>query len=222
MKRFNRITFILCGIALMLAAFPVFAQKDDKAQRVEINKKPLQDFARIVELKIRQKEMDFDKPFLVEAECVLTEEGRFDTKKSKITRTEGDAEMVEIGKEAILAIGDSGFFHNLKSQGMDKILFSMQQDNSNFSSVIKSELQSLEKAKTMASGLNAMFAAIKMADNGGIVKLDEASKTLVNNSKIATQEKSVIINFSMPKLDFHEMILREIMKSADKNKNVQS
>lgn len=222
MNRFNRINFLLCGIALMLAAFPVFAQKDDKAQAIEINKKPLQDFAAMVGQKIRQKEVDFDKPFLVEAEIVLTKEGRFDTKNSKFTRTEGDTEMVEIGKNAIEAIGDSGFFVFLKNFRMDKISFSMQQDSGTFSSVIKSELPTVEKAKTTATGFNLMLSMVKMGDEKGYRKLDETEKALIKNSNITTQEKSVIINFSMPKVDFHEMILREIMKSEEKNKNVQS
>ena len=223
MKRLNLITFLLCGIALMLAAFPVFAQKkDDAARETEINRKPLQDFAEMVRQRIEQKEVDFDKPFLVEAEIVLTEEGKFDAKKSKFTKSEGDPKMADIAKSAIQAIGESGFFGNLKSQGLDKISFSLQQDDSSFSSIIKSELQTVEKAKTTASALNTVLAMVSMVDKQGIKKLDDASRVLVNNSKVSAQEKSVIINFSMPKADFHEMILREIMKSAEKNKNVQS
>jgi hypothetical protein len=222
MKRFNRINFLLCGIALLLAAFPVFAQKDEAAREVEINRKPLDDFARIIRQKIEKKETDFDKPFLVEIEGSITEDGKFDAKKSKFTRSEGDREMVEIGKMAIEAIGDSGFFIYLKNQGIDKISFSIQQDEGNFSSVIKLELQTVEKAKTTASALNLVFMALQMADNNGTRKLDENSKVLINNSKVSTQEKSAIINFSMPKLEFHEMLMRQIMKSTEKNKNVQS
>ncbi|MGC2238353.1 MAG: hypothetical protein WA584_19520 [Pyrinomonadaceae bacterium] len=223
MKRFTRTNFLLCGIALMLAAFPVFAQKnDDAAQKIEINRQPLKDFARVIQDKIEKKETDFDKPFLVEMEGTITADGRFDTKTSKFTRTEGDAQMVELGKMAIQAIGEAGFFGYLKNFGIDKVLFSMQQDDGNFLAVIKSELKTPERAKTTASGLNTMLSVIKVADREGIKKIDEASKALINNLKVSTQEKSVIIDFSMPKADFHELLMREIMKSKDKNKNVQS
>lgn len=223
MKRLNRINFLLCGVALMLVAFPVFAQEDNGASReVQINKKPLQDFGDLIKRKIEQKDTDIDKPFLVEMEGEITADGRFDRKKSKFTGTEGDAQMVELGKTAIQAIGDVGFFVYLKNYGIDNVLFSMQQDGGNFSSVIKSEQQSVENAKTTASALNTMLSLIKVADKQGSVKSDDAGRALVNNLKISTQEKSVIINFSMPKLEFHELLMREVMKSAEKNKNVQS
>ncbi len=223
MKRFNRITFLLCGIALMLAAFPVFAQKDNGAAReIEINRKPLRDLGDLIRQKVEQKEIDFDKPFLVELEGVITAEGKLDAKKSKFTRSEGDRQMADIAKSAIQAIGDAGFLGYLKNQGIDKVSILMQQDDSNYSSVIKLELQTVEKAKTTASTLNMMFLVLQMADKNGTRKLDENSKLLINNLKVGTQEKNVIINFSMPKLEFHEVILREIMKSAEKNKNVQS
>ncbi len=61
MKKFGKSVFLACGLLLMLAALPVLAQKN-----VEINKKPLRDFADLVNQKIAGKKVDLNAPFSVE------------------------------------------------------------------------------------------------------------------------------------------------------------
>lgn len=221
MKRFDRIPFLLCGIALLLAAFPVFAQEKET---FTIDRKPLEDFVATVRQKIEKKETNFDAPFEVEFESALTDDGKFDAKKSKFTRTEGDAQMVELAKTAIQALGDSGFFYNLKSSiEIEKnFSFSLKQDDDSFSSVLKWELATKEKAEMRATSLRTMLNMFLALDKNAVKKLGDNTRTILNNLTVNNKKKNAIMIFSMPKADFHEMILRLIMNPEEKNKNVQS
>ena len=202
-------------LGLVLTAFPVYAQ-EKSTKETEINRKPLEDFAEMLRKEIVRGETDFDKPFLVEAELNLTNDGKIDTSKFKFVRIEGDAKMAEIAKTAIAAIGDSGFFAYLQHQGIDKFTFSMQQTDQTFSSIIKSEQQTTARANSLASGLNTILKAVSLIDNQGIKKLDDNSRVLVSNTRITSEEKNVILNFSMPKAEFHQLILRSVKKPKEK------
>ena len=110
MKKIVQIVFLACGLLLTVAAFPVFAQEE----KVEINKMLFNNFVQIIKQKVDAGKIDLTESFSIELEGVLNKDGKLDAKKSKFTRSEGDAAMIEIGKSFIEAVGDSGFFRHLK------------------------------------------------------------------------------------------------------------
>ena len=159
MKKSVKNIFLVCGLLLTLAAFPVFAQEADQFR---LDKRPLQDLADLVNEKFAAGKIDLTKPFSIQLEGVLNEDGKLDPKKSKFTKGEGDTAMIEIGKGFIQAINDGGFFNYLKQLGIEKVNLTLSQDDATVKGIIKSELPTQEKAKTIASGLNAMFAIAKI------------------------------------------------------------
>lgn len=211
MRQSRTIILLLCGIVFGLAAFPVFAQETNDGK---INRQPLREFGEYIKNKVESNEVDFDKPFKVVLEGVLMSNGRLDREKSKFISSDGDAQMVEVAKNAIEAIGDSSVFVYLRNLGAEHIKLTIAQNGETFSTVIESQQKDENKARTMASGLNVMIQALRLLEKEKIQKFDENSKILINNLQSAKVEgKNVILNFALPKQTFKEMLLRSLPKT---------
>lgn len=211
MRKSKTIILLLCGIVFGLAAFPVFAQETNDGK---INRQPLRELGEYIKNKVESNEVDFDKPFKVVLEGVLTNDGRFDREKSKFISSDGDAQMVEVAKNAIEAIGDSGVFTYLQNFGGEKIKLTVAQNGETFSTIIESEQKDENRAKTMASGLNMIIEVVKLSDKNGLQKLDESSKIIIDSLQSPKIDgKNVIINFALPKQTFKEMLLRSLPKT---------
>ena len=210
MKKFDKIIFLACGLLLTLAAFPVFAQKN-----TELNKKPLRDFADLLNQKIADKKVDLNAPFSVELELLLTDKGRIDAKKSKFTRSEGDKQIIEVVTLAIDAVNDSGMFAFLKGLGFEKANLALSQNNEDFSAILSSEQSTSQNALTVSSGLNFLIKLAFKADADGKRKLDEDEKMLLTGLKILTNDKKVVLSFSSTKSAFQEMITRNLEDDRD-------
>ena len=208
MNKFVKSFFLLCGVSLALAALPVFAQQE--ANGITINKKPLRDFSESVKNKFAKKEVDLDKSFLVEFESVLTKDGKFDSTKSKFIRSEGDAKMIEIAKQGIEAVGESGWFGHLQVLNVSKINIIFAQDENNVSAIIKSKLETEDRAKVTVSGFNTIIQIGRMQVKG------EEEKVLLNSVNVTIEGKQFIINFAIPKSVAQEMVKRRLQESERK------
>lgn len=202
MKKFGQITLIFCGLLLTLAAFPVFAQN----QPIELNRQPLQDFGSLVSSKLKKKEVDLTKPFLIELRGALNQEGKFDYQKTKFVRAEGDGQMIEVAKGAIKAINDGGFFIYLRNLGVENLIVKLSQDEKQFKAAITSETETETRAKTVISALN-MFITI------GKTKVeDENYKSFLEGTNVSAEGKIFSINVSLPRDKFQEIVKSEINK----------
>lgn len=208
MKNTVKQILLLCGVVLGLAALPAFAQEK---RSVEINKRPLQDFVALLKEQIDAGKVDLTKSFAVELEGVLTRDGKFDLKKSKYVRSEGDAQMLEIAKKAILAVNDSGYFAYLSNFGVEKVNFILAQDEKEVSAIVKSEVLSAEKAKTIASAFNLLISAGKAKDN-----VSEDEKVLLDRARVTSEGKNFSLNFAAPTPVVHEMIKRKLENTERK------
>ena len=193
----------------------------DAVTAVEINKKPLEDFAETVLAKTsveNKKKIDLTKPFVVVMNGTITKDGKLDrdSKKSGFTRNEGDEEMVNVAKEAIEAIGNSGLLGFLRNLDIEKINFTLVQDDKQIYAIIASDQKSPERANTLTSGFNGLLKSAFLLDSTGMKKLGDDEKVLLNSAKTSTKGKQFILNFAMPKKDAHEMINRNLQKEAKK------
>lgn len=211
MKKSKTIISLLCGIVFGLAAFPVSAQEE---KSIEVNKRPLEDFGNFLKVKIDKGEIDLDKSFKVVLEGFLTTDGKLDTKKSKFTLSEGDAELIEVVKRGILAISDSGWLQYLRNSGAEKVKIILMQDGETFSAVIESEQKEESKARTMASGISSLISILK-SDK----KNNAAGKTLLDGLRITNEGNNFVLNFAFSQKELHEILLRNWMKTDD---NIQT
>lgn len=178
------------------------------------NKTPLEDFAKVI-LARRAEEnnkLDLSKPFSVRMTGELDKDGKLITKKSAYVKSEGDEEMINLAKSAIEAINSSGMFYYLKSQGVDKVDFTLVQDDKQMYAVISSSQKSEERARTLSSGFNGLLLVAK-----NLVK-EEELKTLIESSKVEPKGKNFVFNFAMPKADVQKMINLKLQEAEAKKK----
>ena len=205
--------------------------KEDKTEKVqksvesepvaglEINKKPFEDLGDALIEKIAKKEVDLNKPFTVVLDGTISADGKLDPKKSRFIKFEGDEQMVNVAKDAIEAVGSSGFLGYLKNNGIDRVNFTMVQDDKQIYVLIVSDQKTPEKAATTASGFNTLISGIKILDQNGLKKLDDNSKTLINNSKVSSDGKNFVLNFTIPKQNAQDLINKSLRERAEKKNN---
>ena len=199
---------------------------DNKVEEIVINKKPMKDFASVVKTKYDNKQIDLSQNFKVVAEGVLTKDGKLDTtedkktklKKSRVTETEGNKEMTDIVTQAIAAIGDSGWLGYLRTQGIEKINFTVVQDDDNLQVIITSDLPTPERANTVTKGVGTAISLALSLDNSNMKKLGEDEKVLLSSAKATqnpTNAKQFVLNFLIPKTTALEMIKRKLNEPQD-------
>jgi hypothetical protein len=197
---------------------------NDKVSEIVINKKPMQDFAAVVRTKYDKKEVDLTQNFKVVAEGFLTKDGKLDVTldknkqpRSRVTIKEGNPEMIAIAEQAIAAIGDSGWLGYLRNQGVEKINFTVVQNNDNLQVVITSDQPTPERAKTMASGLNGVIQGALLLDKNGVKKLGDDERVLLSSAKVTDSGKQFILDFVLAKPIAQEMITRKLKEPVDIN-----
>lgn len=191
-------------------------KRTDPVAEIEINKKPFEDLGDFVNDGLEKKEIDLNKPFSVVMEGAITDDGKLDPKKSKFKKIEGDEKMKEVARQAIEAVGNSGILVYLKNSGVDRVNFTLVQDEKQITVMIVSEQKTPETAGTTASRLNSALSLVKLADSNGIKKLDDNSKVLIENSKITSNGKNFVLNFALPKQAAQDIITKTLKDRADK------
>lgn len=189
----------------------------DPVTGVDINKKPLKDFAGIVKTRVDGQQVDLNKPFRVIAEAVIMDNGRLDVSqdktglpKSRVIFAEGDEQMVDIAKQAIAAVGDSGWLIYLKTQGIDKITYEVMQDDAEIRIVITSDQPTPERANTITSGLRGAIDGVLLLDSNNVKKLGDDERVLLRAATPAANGKQFVLRFSLPKPVAQEMITRRL------------
>ncbi len=204
---------------------------DDKVSEIVINKKPMQDFAVVVRTKYDKKEVDLTQNFKVVAVGFLTKAGNLDTTldknklpKSRVTIKEGNPEMILIAEQAIAAIGDSGWLGYLRNQGVEKINFTVVQDNDNLQVIITSDLATPERANTVSSGFGGVISGALLLDKNGFKKLGDDEKVLLTNAKVSINpqnNRQFVLNFVLPKQQAQEMITRKLKEPKEEKPTEQ-
>ena len=181
----------------------------------EINKKPFEDLGDLINDKLSKNEIDLNKNFLVVLDGTLTADGKLDKDNSRYVRSEGDEQMVIVAKDAIEAIGDSGFLAYLRNYGIDKANLTLRQDDTQIYILLVSDQKDANKANTTASGFNTMLQGLILLDKNGIKKLDDSSRLLVNNAKVTSDGKNFVLSVAIPKADAQTMINKSLKDRAE-------
>jgi hypothetical protein len=191
----------------------------EAVKEFEVNKKPFEDLGDSLNEKLAKQEVDLNQPFTVVLDGTITADGKLDPKKSRFVKSSGDEKMVNVAKETIEAVGNSGFLGYLKNYDVDRVNFTMIQDDKQVSIIIISDQKDANKANTTASGFNTLLSGLIFADDNGIKKLDERSKILIKNAKVTSNGKNFIFNFNIPKQDAQNLINSSLKERAVKKAN---
>lgn len=180
-----------------------------------INKKPLQDFSDDVLDKVTAKQVDLTKNFTVVMQGGITKDGKFDQKKSRYLKADGDEEMINVAKSAIEAIGDSGLLSYLQKFGVENINFTLVQDDKQIYAIITSDQKLESKAKSISSVLNTAISI------GKSTVQEQDTLALLNAAKVEAQGKNFVLNFNLEKPVAQELITRQLQKAQAKRQQQQ-
>jgi hypothetical protein len=195
-------------------------QTSDAVSDVKIFKQALTDLAGNVLAKLSAKEVDLTQPFNVQMNGTLTSEGKFDgTKdpktnqlKSQFVKWEGDEKTVEVVKQAIEALGNSGWLGYLRNLGVEKVSFTLIQDNENLRAIIVSDQKDENIAKKISSGFNGLM---KLAF---LKNLGDDEKLLLKSAKVTPEGKSFVLNVIIPKDTAQALIQKKLQENEAKAK----
>jgi hypothetical protein len=174
----------------------------------EINKKVLKDFAAYANDLKNQGKLDFEKPFEIEIEAQLDENGKIKKDGAKFTKKTGDENLVDLFGKLVAALNDSGFLTYLQPISKDNpgatVKITVKQGEKEVLASVTSEASSPERAESLAKALNNLlyFGATSRAGH------DE--EVLMKNTNAAPDGKRVVINFSMPRQSIIDMIKKNL------------
>jgi len=174
----------------------------------EINKKVLKDFAAYANDLKNQGKLDFEKPFEIEIEAKLDQNGKIRKDAVKFTKKTGDENLVELFGRLVAALNDSGFLAYLQPISKDNpdatVKITVKQGEKEVLASVTSEASSSEKAESLAKALNNLlfFGAGSRAGH------DE--EVLMKNTNATPDGKRVVINFSMPRQSVIDMIKKNL------------
>lgn len=182
------------------------------------NKKPLEDFAAglVEKREDKTKPLDLTKNFKVRMIGELDKDGKLIPAKTRYIplkpEEQGDQAMVDIAKLAIEAINTGNMFYYLKQVGIDKVDFTLMQDDEQIYAIISSNQKSEERARTMSG---SMAILLKLAKAG--IK-EEELKTLIDSAKTEQQAKNFVLNFKIDKLVAQALITKKLDEAEAKKK----
>ncbi len=197
------------------------AKTSKSVNDIEINKKPLYDFADEILVKWEKKEVDLSKQFLVRMQGEIAKNGRLNRKRSQFVDQKGDEEMINVAKRAIESVGDSGWLDYLSRFDVKKVNMVFAQNDAQLLAAVDSSLPTPEKASSVASGLKSAIQLALFAHNNGVKKLKDDEVTLLKAANISSKGKLLKINFNLPKQIAQSMIdgrLKEYQAKKRKEK----
>jgi hypothetical protein len=182
----------------------------------EINKRPLKDWlAHANELKVKGQ-LDLSSAVEITIAAKLNSDCRLSN--AEVIQKSGDARLTDVAKEMVSAIGDSGMLSFLRdprkkdpaTRGCDEIplQLSIKLDQSEISAQVESQADSAERAAQMAKGYNDLLSV------GQFVKQGKDEEAIFKNTRVTSEGKQIIVNFTMPRQTAGEMLQKQLPPSG--------
>ncbi len=198
------------AVAVFVAA-SVFYVSGQESGGILLNKSPLRDFGDQIKLDVDSKKVDLSGPFLVEFRGRLDETGKLDPRSSAFIRTEGDSALVEIVKQGILAISDTGFFQYFKSLDAKEFVLLVEQTPSAFQARIAMEHVTENRSKSICSALNVSLELVKARKQGlGATDTDKQYLFLLEGMKVQNEGRGVVISFRAPAVEVQKLVAEKL------------
>lgn len=217
MRNLKQKTLIFCGL-LLLAAFPVLAQNTAPPSKdIEIKRKPLSDFKRSIIEQIQTSNLDLSTAFSLEGNIKKADETG---KKDSIThiKAEGDKQIVNVAKDFIEALNESGYFEYLTRFGAESADFELTQDSSKIYGNIDLILETKERARLLKSMLEIIKVQVLQQNKSKDNELNSADRLLVEGLSFKAKEKNLKISFDYQKFVVQELIRKELVKEQNRIK----
>jgi hypothetical protein len=183
----------------------------------DINTLPLKDWlARANALRDKgqldlSSEIEITIAATLNTDCKLTD--------PNVIQKSGDSRLIDVAKDMVSAIGDSGMLSFLRdprkvsdpsklSCDAMPLQVTIKLDQSEIAARVESQADSPERAVQMAKGYNTLLAVGEFAKRGH----DE--EILYRNTKVTSEGKQILVNFSMPRPTASEMLKKQLPPSG--------
>jgi hypothetical protein len=179
----------------------------------EVNTRPLKDWlARANSLK-EKGQLDLTSKVEITIEANLTKECKLGD--PKVIQKSGDSRLLEVAKDMVSAIGDSGMLSFLRDpkKVQDPAQFtcdefplqlSIKLDQNEVIARVESQAESPERAAEMAKGYSGLLAV------GQFLKRGHDEELLYKSTKVTSEGKQILVNFSMPRQTASEMLKKQL------------
>lgn len=187
----------------------------------QINKRPFVDLAKTINDLLDKNQVKLDSQIAIAATGKIDKKtNKFDPKSFIYQKTDSpDKMLIEVVKEAIEAMNDSGYLVYLTALSGKNLSIQILQDENNVGALIQSDLESENKAKSISSGLNLIISAKKQAKEAPTAdQNDKDDLLLLQNAAVTAQGKKLVIGFNIPKADLQRMIQRKLADQRNQPK----
>jgi hypothetical protein len=187
----------------------------------QINKRPFVDLAKTINDLLDKNQVKLDSPIMIAATGKIDKKtNKFDPKTFIYQKTDSqDKMLIEVVKEAIEAMNDSGYLVYLTALSGKNLSIQILQDENNVGALIQSELENENKAKSISSGLNLIISGKKQAKEAATAdQNDKDDLLLLQNAAVTAQGKKLVIGFNIPKADLQRMIQRKLADQRNQPK----
>lgn len=206
----------------MLLVTGSFAQESKDG--VTINRRPMNDFAESAVNQIETGKVNLEAPFRVVVSGKLAPNNKnivlADAKIESVTQPENsDPAMVKLVQDAIMAVGDAGWFAYIHNLGSKNVVITVEQTGDTFSASISADQPTGTRAKNLASSFGTMISvATSLARNDE--KRSDDDRFLLSAMSVASEADKILIGLKLPKAQFQELVKRKIAESKAANTKV--
>lgn len=183
----------------------------------EINTRPLKDWLTRADTMRTKGELDLTSAIEITIAAKLTPQCKL-TDANVVQKT-GDARLIDVAKDMVAAIGDSGMLSFLRDPKKIKdpnvfncdempLQLTIKLDQTEISAKVETEADSPERATEMASGYNGLLTLGQFARRG------KDEEVLYRNTKVTSEGKQILVNFTMPRQTASEMLKKQLTKSS--------
>src|SRR5205814_953003 len=162
-------------------------------QEDEINKAPFKDLAAYATGLRDQGKLDFEKPFEIAIDTTLDKDGKL--VNPTVVRKSGDETLVDLGKELVAAMNDSGVLFYLKKINEDKpgtkVTFTIKQDGNEVVAIVESQTSSADSANKLSRGFGLMLLA------GAASRKGHDEEILLKSTKVSADNDKVVFKLTM-------------------------
>jgi len=179
----------------------------------DINTRPLKDWLARANALRDKGELDLSSEIEITIAASLNTDCKL-TDPNVIQKT-GDTRLIDVAKDMVSAIGDSGMLSFLRdpSKVTDPTKLScdamplqvtIKLDQNSIAAKVETQADSPERAVQMAKGYNTLLAVGEFAKRGH----DE--EILYRNTKVTSEGKQILVNFSMPRPTASEILKKQL------------
>jgi hypothetical protein len=179
----------------------------------EVNVRPLKDWLARANLLRQQGKLELTSNIEITIAAKLGTDCKLS--EANVIQKAGDERLLEVAKDLVSAIGDSGMLSFLrdpaKVQDITKLecdamplQLTIKLDQKEITATVQSEADSPARAEKMATGYSGLLSV------GQLLKRGKDEEMLYKSTKVTSEGKNVFVNFSMPRQTAGELIKKQL------------